>query len=134
MKKIIMFALASAMAAMGSLPALAQNEFTFTTTSSFYAGNAKLPAGTYMLRQMQGEPNVQILQNKAGTHSVLLDSRQSAKTSNGKPEVVFNKYGTTDYLEGLVTSTGISLDFETTTAEKIAAKTATAQPHTLATK
>lgn len=133
MKKLTVFTLAASITAlMGCLPAMAQDTVTFAMSSSFYAGNAKLPAGTYSLRQMQGEPDAQILQNKAGTHTVLLDSRASSKTSNGKPELLFNRYGTTDYLEGVSTSNGSSIDFPPSTAEKIAAKKATAQPHTVA--
>ena len=132
MKKITVFALTSSLATLLScLPAMAQTKVTFTMSSSFYAGNAKLPAGTYELRQMQDEPDLQSLQNKAGTHTVLLDSRPSSKTSSGKPEVVFNRYGTTDYLEGVLTSNGTSIDFPTSSAEKVAAKKATAQPHTV---
>jgi hypothetical protein len=121
----------SIFALVSCLPTLAQTTVTFTMSSSFYAGNSKLPAGTYLLRQMQGEPDVQILQNKAGTHSVMLDCRSSSKTSSGKAELAFNRYGTTDYLEGLVTSNGTSVDFPVSTAEKIAAKKDTAQPHTV---
>ncbi|MGC1295475.1 MAG: hypothetical protein WA869_10565 [Alloacidobacterium sp.] len=87
MRKITVFALTSSMVALLScLPTMAQTKVTFTMSSSFYAGNAKLPAGTYVLRQMEGEQDAQVLQNKAGTHTVLLDSRTSSKTSSsGKP-------------------------------------------------
>ena len=121
----------SILALVSCWPTMAQTTVTFNMSSSFYAGNAKLPAGTYVLRQMQGEPDAQILQNKAGTHTVLLDSRPSSKTSSGKAELVFNRYGTTDYLEGLLTSNGGSIDFPASTAEKIAAKKDTAQQHTV---
>jgi len=130
MKKTTVFALTSSIVALLScLPAMAQTKVTFTMSSSFYAGNAKLPAGTYELRQMQDEPDVQYLQNSAGTHTIVLDSRPSSKTSKGKPELVFNRYGGTDYLEGVLTSNGTSIDFPVTSAEKIAAKKDTAQPH-----
>ena len=135
MKKLTVFALAASITALvSSLPAMAQTKVTFNMPSSFYAGNAKLPAGTYELRQMQGEPDAQILQNKAGTHTVMLDSRPSTKTSSEKPELLFNRYGNTDYLEGLSTSNGTSIDFPVSTAEKVAAKKDTAKPHTVATQ
>lgn len=133
MKKITVFALASSIVTLLScLPTMAQTKVTFTMSSSFYAGNAKLPAGTYVLRQMEGEQDAQVLQNKAGTHTVLLDSRTSSKTSSsGKPELLFNRYGDADYLEGMATPSGNSIAFPPSTAEKIAAKKATAQPHTV---
>jgi hypothetical protein len=71
------------------------------------------------------------LQNKAGTHTVVLEGRQSSKASKGKPEILFNRYGTTDYLEAVETSTGNSIDISGGAAEKLAAKKATAQPHTV---
>jgi len=135
MKKITLFAFAAGvMTFMGCLPAMAQVHVTFTMSSSFYAENAKMPAGTYTLRQMQDEPNIQILQNSTGSHTVLLDSTASSKSSKGSPEILFNRYGTTDYLEGVETSNGTSIDFPTTTAEKVAAKKATPQPHTVPAK
>lgn len=57
-------------------------------TSSFYAGNAKLPAGTYTLRQMQDVPDAFNLQNSSGRHTVLLEGRPSSKTTIGNPVTV----------------------------------------------
>jgi hypothetical protein len=120
---------------MSCLPSMAQAlKVTFTTTFAFYAGGAKLPAGTYSLRATQDDPNVLELQDSSGTHSVLLEGRSSAKTSTGSPQVVFNKYGTTECLEGVLTSTGNSVDIETGPAEKVAAKKGSPQSHTVAAK
>jgi hypothetical protein len=137
MKKLTRIALAaSVITVLGCLPSVAQGTFkaTFTTTFSFYAGSAKLPAGTYILRQSQDEQNVYDLQNSSGTHSVLIEGRQSAKTTSGAPQVLFNKYGTADYLEGVETSTGNSVDLDTGIAEKIAAKKGSPQSHTVPAK
>jgi hypothetical protein len=135
MKKTrILVGLAGMMTLMGGMSALAQqNQFNFSMSSSFYAGNTKMPAGSYTIMQMQEEPNLYILQNKTGTHSVIVETRPSSKTSKGKPEVLFNRYGTTDYLEAVETSNGNSIDITPGVAEKIAAKKATAQPHTVPT-
>ncbi|MGC1298742.1 MAG: hypothetical protein WA869_27265 [Alloacidobacterium sp.] len=136
MKKITLLTLAAiVMTLLSCLPAMAQVQVTFTMSSSFYAGNAKLPAGTYSLNSMGDEQGVLVLQNSAGTHSVTLESRQSSKqSSSGKSEVLFNRYGTTEYLEGVATSDGTSVAFLPTKAETIAAKTAKAQPHSVPTK
>jgi hypothetical protein len=131
-KTSILVGLAGMMTLMGGTSLLAQRPaFNFTMTSSFYAGNAKLPAGTYVIRQVEDEPEAYTVQNKAGTHSVVVETRQSSKASKGKPEILFNRYGTTDYLEGVETSDGTSIDVIPTVAEKMAAKKATAQPHTV---
>ena len=118
---------------LSCLPSMAQSTFkaTFTTTFSFYAGSAKLPPGTYILTAAQGEENVYNLQNSSGTHTVLLEGRQSSKTTSGAWQTIFNKYGTTDYLEGIETSTGNSVDLDTGIAEKIAAKKGSPQSHSV---
>jgi hypothetical protein len=127
---------AGVIALTASLPSVAQGTFkvSFTTSFAFYAGNAKLPAGTYTMRQSQDEQNVFEIQNSAGTHSVIVVGRQSTKTSSGQPEVLFNRYGTGEYLEGVETSTGNSVDIDTEMAEKIAAKKGTPQSHTVPAK
>ena len=112
----------------------ATTKVTFTTSFGFYAGEAKLPTGTYTMRQMQDEPAIFVLENASGTHSVILDGRPSSKTTSGSPQVLFNRYGTTDYLEGVETSTGNSVDLETGVAEKVAAKKGSPQSHTLPAK
>ena len=117
---------------MSCLPAMAQAlKVTFTTSFTFYAGGAKLPAGTYTIRQQQDDPNIYEIQNGAGTHSVLVDARASSKTSKGNPEVVFNRYGTTECLESVLTSSGNSVDIETGPAEKLAAKKGSPQSHSV---
>ena len=132
MKKMgVLVCLTGMMMLIGGLRASAQNAFNFHMSSSFYAGNAKMPAGTYTLRQSEDDANTFTLQNTAGTHTVVLEARQSSKTSKGKPEILFNRYGTTDYLEAVETSTGNSIDIAGGAAEKLAAKKGTAQPHTV---
>jgi hypothetical protein len=135
MKKIRLFTLAvGVITLMACLPAMAQVKVTFAMTSSFYAGNAKLPAGTYTLRQMQDDPNAFNLQNSSGSHTVILEGRPSTKTTTGNPVILFNRYDTTDYLEGVETSTGNSIDISPGVAEKLAAKKGAPQPHTVQTK
>jgi hypothetical protein len=135
MKKInVLMFVAGVITLMSCLPAMAQVKVTFTTSFGFYAGGAKLPAGTYTLRQQQDDPNTFELQNGAGTHSALIEGRSSSKSSKGNPEVVFNRYGTTECLEGVLTSTGNSVDLETGPAEKIAAKKGSPQSHSVPAK
>jgi len=120
---------------MSCLPSMAQNlKVTFTTAFSFYAGGAKLPPGTYTLRAQEDDPSIFEVQNASGTHSVLVEGRQSTKTTSGSPQVTFNRYGTTEYLEGVVTANANSVDLETGVAEKVAAKKGSPQSHTVAAK
>jgi hypothetical protein len=130
MKKTIFAAFALTL--MTCLPLMAQaNKITVTTAFGFYAGGAKLPPGTYTMRPLQEEPNVFLVENTAGTHSAMVEALASSKATTGNPQVVFNRYGTTDYLEGIETSTGNSVDFETGVAEKVAAKKGSPQSHTV---
>jgi hypothetical protein len=135
MRKIKMLTFAAGVfTLMSCLPAMAQLKVTFTTSFGFYAGGAKLPAGTYTLRQQQEDPNIFEIQNSAGTHSVLVDGRSSSKSTTGSPQVVFNRYGTTDCLESVLTSSGNSVDIETGPPEKLAAKKGSPQSHTVPAK
>jgi hypothetical protein len=135
MKKINVLSFAAAVIIlMVCSPAIAQVKVTFTMSSSFYGGNAKLPPGTYTLRQMQDEPNLFTLENSTGTHSVMLEGRQSTKTTTGNPKILFNRYNQTDYLEAVETSNGNSVDIESSVAEKLAAKKGAPEPHTIPAK
>jgi hypothetical protein len=128
--KLLTFA-AGIITLMSCLPAMAQLKVEFTTSFGFYAGSAKLPAGTYTLRQQQNDPSAFEIQDASGKHSSIVQGRQSGKTTSGNPQLVFNRYGTTEYLEGVLTSTGNSVDLETGEPEKAAAKKGSPQPHTV---
>jgi hypothetical protein len=119
------------MTLLSSFPALAQTGFNFKMASSFYAGNAKMPAGAYTLIPIGEGEGLFRLQNSSGSHAVILETRSSSKASTGSTKVLFNRYGNTDYLEAVETSTGNSIDIMPSAAERIAAKKGTPQPHTV---
>jgi hypothetical protein len=127
------FVIVAGMTLLSGFPVLAQTGFNFKMTSSFYAGNAKMPAGTYTLAPWEGEDGLFRLQNSSGSHSVILETRQSSKASKGGAEVLFNRYDQTDYLEGIETNTGNSIDIMPSAAEKAAAKKGSPKPHTVPT-
>ena len=135
MKKSAVFvALIGMTMLLGGLSSFAQAvAYNFHAPASFYAGNAKMPAGNYTLRQTGDGTQLFELSNNAGTHSVMLETRSSSKTSKGRPEVLFNTYGGMDYLEAVETSTGNSIDFLPSAAEKLAAKKGSPQPHSVPT-
>jgi hypothetical protein len=126
--KLLTFA-AGIITLMSCLPAMAQVKVDFKTTFSFYAGSEKLPAGAYTLRQQPDNPSGFEIQNAAGTHSAMVMGRPSMKTTTGAPQIVFNRYGTTEYLAGVLTANGSSVDLETSEGEKTAAKKGSPQTH-----
>ena len=84
-KSAVLVALVGMMMLMGGSPSFAQTTaYSFQMSSSFYAGNAKMPAGTYTLRQSGDEPSIFELSNSAGSHSVILETRPSSKASKGE--------------------------------------------------
>ena len=123
-----------------AIPAVAQLTpgATFQAPGAFYAGNAKFPAGTYTIKpEGIDSGNLYEIRNNAGTHSAILETRPSSRKSSGtQPEVVFNRYGTTDYLQAILTNTGNSFDIlpSPSAAEKLAAQKGTPQPHTVPAK
>jgi hypothetical protein len=125
------FVIVVGMTLLSGFPVLAQTGFNFKMTSSFYAGNAKMPAGTYTLTPMGDEEGLFQLQNSSGSHAVILETRPSSEASTGSSKVLFNRYDNTDYLEAVETSTGNSIDIMPSAAERIVAKKGTPQPHTV---
>ena len=140
MKKITVLTMVLGLIAWmgGGLRANAQDmglKATFTLATGFYAGGAKLPAGTYTVRQSQDDSSVYTVQNSAGSHQVKIVGQSSAATAaGGKTDVVFNRYGTAEYLVGVDTATGTSVTFNTGVAEKAAAKKGTPQKRTVPAK
>ena len=135
MKKISMAAFAACVIMLaGCLPSMAQGgslSVTFTAPFSFYAGGAKLPPGTYRISPQPEDPSVFIIQNKSGSHIVMVEGQQSTKNSSGAPKILFNRYGTGEYLEGVEAESGNSVTIDTGVAEKLAARKETPQPHSM---
>jgi hypothetical protein len=120
-------------------PAIAQiaNGVDFTTTFTFYAGNAKMPAGAYTITQPPDEENtVLLIQGKDGSHSAFLDiAPTQAANPHPNSDVTFNKYGTTDYLSQVwVTGQNYGMQVLPTKAEQKAASKAAAAQHSISAK
>jgi len=70
------------------------NTVDFKASSSFVAGEATLPAGSYSVRPWSEDPSVLEISNPAGTHTVLVDTEASSSDTPAKSTgVVFAKYG-----------------------------------------
>jgi hypothetical protein len=71
----------------------------FTTSFPFYAGNAKMPAGSYKITQTDMDASILQIQSNDGVHSALVEF---IPTHSAQPhphsDVTFHKYGDTEYL------------------------------------
>jgi len=137
MKKISGVAFAVGMM-LASVSAIAQDmgiKANFSMSTSFYAGGAKMPAGSYTIRQSQEDQSIYVVQNSTGSHQVMVVGQSSSATApSGKADIVFNRYGTAEYLAGVDTATGTSVSFDAGAAEKVAAKKGSPQKHTVPAK
>jgi hypothetical protein len=74
-----------------------------TIPYQFYAGNAKFPAGKYVIRPMDdSDLTIMEISSVDGTTSALFQVRDAqAKSSPAKNELVFKKYGNRYFLDKL---------------------------------
>jgi hypothetical protein len=83
------------------MPLAAQivNGVDFKTSFPFYAGNAKMPAGSYKITQSDEDGTVLQIQSSDGVRSAFVDviPTQSAQPHRHS-DVTFHKYGDTEYL------------------------------------
>jgi hypothetical protein len=81
------------------LAAQIENGVDFTTTFPFYAGNAKMPAGSYKITQSDVDARILRIQSNDGLHTALIDiiPTQSAQP-HPHSDVTFHKYGDAEYL------------------------------------
>src|SRR5258707_8241576 len=84
-----------------AIPTMAQiaNKVTFDAPSAFYAGNAKMPAGSYTVTQPDADTNLLLIESDSGSHSVFVECEVvSSNTPHTQSDVTFNKYGKVDFL------------------------------------
>jgi hypothetical protein len=119
------------------MPLAAQivNGVDFTTAFPFYAGNAKLPAGSYKITQSDIDTDASILriQSSDGARSALVDiiPTQSAQP-HAHSDVTFHKYGDTEYLDRIwVEGQEYGMKVDPTKAEKKAAANTSVVEHSV---
>jgi hypothetical protein len=136
MKSFYKIALATTVLVLGSaLPVLSQIDtgMDFTTSFPFYAGNAKMPAGSYKITQTDVDANELLIQSADGKYSAFVDffptrSEQPHKQS----DVTFQKYGSVDYLDRIwVEGQRYGMRVDPTRAEKKAAANASPVEHSI---
>jgi hypothetical protein len=72
---------------------------TFTTTFAFYAGNTKMPAGSYKITASNLDEAMLLIEDARGAHSAFLDfTPTQAASAHASSDVTFKKYGNVDFL------------------------------------
>ena len=117
------------------LTAQIDNGVDFTTSFPFYAGNAKMPAGSYKITQSDVDIDASVLQIQStdGVHSALVEfiPTQSAQP-HPHSDVTFHKYGEIEYLDRVwVEGQQYGMKVDPTKAELKAAANANVVEHSL---
>src|ERR1700688_1415948 len=117
------------------MPLAAQivNGVDFTTSFPFYAGNARMPAGSYKITQSDMDESILLIQSKDGVHSALIEFLPT-HTAQPHPhsDVTFHKYGDTEYLNRIwVQGQQYGMKVDPTKAETKAAANAKVVEHSL---
>jgi hypothetical protein len=117
------------------VPAMAQiaNKVTFDAPSAFYAGNAKMPAGSYTVTQPDEDASLLLIEDANGSHSVFVEYVVAhSDTPHAQSDVTFNKYGNVDFLSAIcVQGRNSEMQILPSKVEQNAAKAAAAEKHTL---
>jgi hypothetical protein len=120
------------------IPTMAQitNWVTFDAPSAFYAGNAKMPAGSYTVSQPDIDANLLLIEDANGSHSAFVEyDVVSSDTAHVQSDVTFNKYGNVDFLSAIwVQGRNSEMQIVPSKVEQNAAKAGTAGKHSLSAK
>ena len=131
-KLVVKMGLLSLLAVM-PLAAQINNGMNFTTTFPFYAGNTRLPAGSYRITQSNIDTSVLLIQSKNGAYSAFIDFIPTrAEQPHLQSDVTFHRYGNTDYLNRIwVNGQRYGMKVDPTKAETKAAATVKVVEHSL---
>lgn len=132
-RAVLLSSLAAIILAMGAAAQIT-NTLNFEVSFPFYAGNAKLPAGAYQVRQLDPEDQMLVLESADGAHSVFLEyNMTSSETPHAQSDVTFNKYGDRDFINLLwVRGENSGMQLVPTKIEHLAAKNTTPVRHSVA--
>jgi len=121
-----------------AIPGMAQinNRVTFDAPSAFYAGNAKMPAGSYTVTQPDMDSDLLLIEDANGSHSSFVEyDLTSSDTPHPQSDVTFNKYGNIDFLSTIrVQGRKSAMQIVPSKVEQNAAKAAGAEKHSLLAK
>jgi hypothetical protein len=131
-KPLVRMGLLSLLSVM-PLAAQIDNGVYFTTTFPFYAGNARMPAGSYVITQSDFDTSVLQIQSKNGAYSAFVDFIPThSEQPHPQSDVTFHKYGNTDYLNRIwVNGQRYGIKLDPTKAETKAAASTNVVEHSL---
>lgn len=134
-KLVVIMGLLSVLCA---IPTMAQisNRVTFDALSAFYAGNAKMPAGSYTVTQPDPDDNLLLIEDADGSYSVFVEYVvTSLNTPHVQSDVTFNKYGKTEPLSLIwVEGESSGMQILPSRVGQNAGKAAAAEKHSLSAK
>ena len=126
------------MSVVCAIPAMAQiaNSVMFDAPSAFYAGNAKMPAGSYRVTQPDADSNLLLIETGDGSHSAFVEYEvASTNTTDAQSDVTFNKYDNVDFLSAIwVEGRKSEMQILRSKFEQNTARAAAAEKHTLSAK
>jgi hypothetical protein len=118
-----------------AIPSTAQiaNAVTFDAPAPFYAGNAKMPAGSYRVTQPDIDAHLLLVEDTNGSHSVFVEYEVvSSDTPHVDSDVTFNKYGKVEFLSAIwVQGQKAGMQMIASKVEQNTAKAAAAEKHSL---
>jgi hypothetical protein len=131
-KLLVLMALLSAIYAI-PLSAQISNKVTFDAPSAFYAGNAKMPAGSYSVTQPNVDDNLLLVEDASGSHSAYVEFVVApSDTPHAQTDVTFNKYDKVEFLSAIwIQGRNSEMQILPSKAEQNAAKAADAEKHSL---
>jgi hypothetical protein len=136
LKKLIL--LTGSLSVLCAIPTMAQitNRVTFDAPAAFYAGNAKMPAGSYTVTQPEPDDNLLLIEDASGSHSAFVEYVIAhSETPHAQSDVTFNKYGNVEFLSAIwVDGRKSEMQILPSKVEQNAAKAATAEKHSLSAK
>jgi hypothetical protein len=136
LKKLIV--VMGSLSALRAIPAIAQitNRVTFDAPAAFYAGNAKMPAGSYTVSQPDADDDLLLIEDASGSHSAFVEYViASSDAPHAQSDVTFNKYGNVDFLSAIwVEGRKSEMQISPSKAEQNAAKAADGEKHSLSAK
>lgn len=109
------------------------NPIAFETTFSFYAGNAKMPAGSYRVSPTDISESLLLIEDSDGSHSAFVEVTSTQSDSpHPQSDVTFKKYGKVDFLDRLwIQGQTTGVDIIPAKAEQEAAKSAAPSQHSV---
>ena len=136
-KKLIV--LTGLLSALCALPSMAQiiNQVKFDVPFEFYAGNTKMPAGSYTITQPDPDSDLLLIEDTGGSHSVFVEYEvdSPSDTPHGRTDVTFNKYGKVDFLGAIwIEGRKSEMKMLPSKVEQNAAKAGVAERHSLSAK